>query len=344
MVISAVIMLFSGCYLLKQGTYLLKYQCASRPVIKVLTDSSVTSDERDFFYEIDRIRAFAVDSIGLKRTKNYTRYVVTDSSYLLAMLSAADSASFKTKKWCYPFFGCFPLRSYYCIEDAKKVADRMAAEGYETDIQKVDGFSTLGIFSDPLFSFMKDYSAFALTNFIFHELTHATVYFGKDVQFSEELAVFVALEGSLWYLRVYYGEESEEYRKAIALNHDHAVYLSLLRNLYKGLDTLYSSELSRDVKIARKKSIVSDFKDHLKNDYDSIFASQRFRGIEKLSFNNAFLAVRMTYTLDLDIFIKLYEQKEKNLKQMLQFVVSMKKRKGLPKAILREEVNRQGER
>jgi len=332
--------MFSGCYLLTQGKYLLKYQFASKPIKKMIKDTTLSKKEQKLFYEVERIRAFAEDSIGLKRNKNYTRFVRTDSSYLLAMLSAADSASFETKTWCYPFFGCFPLRSYYRIEDAKKEAARLAEKGFETDIQKVDGFSTLGIFSDPLFSFMTDYSVFALSNFIFHELTHATVYFGKDVQFSEELAVFVALKGSLWYLMTYYGEESKEYKNAVALNKDHDTYIKLLRDIYKKLDTLYNSSVSRELKINCKKEIVSDFKAHLKNDYDSIFSSEWYRGIEKLSFNNAFLAVRMTYTLDLKVFQKLYDKNDTSLKKVLAFVISLKKKKKSPKELLHEEVGK----
>ncbi len=119
----------NGCYLIKQGVNLFSYQMQSRPIQRLMRDTALSSKNRFFFNEIERIRAYASDSIGLIRNKNYTRFVTIDRNYLVAVLSAADSASFIPKKWCYPFFGCFPLRGYYDIRDAKRAGERLAGKG-----------------------------------------------------------------------------------------------------------------------------------------------------------------------------------------------------------------------
>jgi predicted aminopeptidase len=329
---------FVQCYGLKQATLFLRDQSRAKPIDRLLQDSTLADSTRTFFKEIERIRAFAVDSLGLEGNKNYTRFVSTDSSYLMVMLSAADSASFTTKKWCYPFLGCFPLRSYYKIRDAKRVGRRLVRKGYEINIDHVDGFSTLGIFSDPVYSFMAEYPVYSLASYIFHEQTHATVYL-KNVQFSEELANFIGREGALRYLKTWYGEDSETYRKAQEFIVDQQTYLRVLRELYNRLGDLYRRDISRSEKLAEKAEIIADFRKLLTDRYDSLFSTQLYRGVEKNSFNNAFLAVRMTYNLDLELFERYCAQQGGDLRKVVQFAVGLKKRKGDPKKYLRQAVD-----
>ncbi|MBN1760400.1 MAG: aminopeptidase [Chitinispirillaceae bacterium] len=331
-------MIFS-CYGIKQATFFLKDQARSKPIERLLQDSTLTDSTRRFFTEVERICRFAVDSVGLKNNRNYTRYVPTDSSYLLVMLSAADSISFTTKKWCYLFLGCFPLRSYYDLRDAKRVGRRLARKGYEINIDQVDAFSTLGIFTDPVYSFMQEYPVFSLASLILHEQTHATVYF-KNVQFSEELANFIGREGALRYLEAYYGSESQQYLRARRLITDRDVYLKLLRELYTRLGKLYERDISRVEKLKKKEVVLTDFKRLLVDRYDSLFTTELYRGVEKYSFNNAFLAVRMTYNLDLALFERYCSQQGGDLRKVVHFAVGLKKRKGDPKKYLQQAVSR----
>ncbi|MBN1575117.1 MAG: aminopeptidase [Chitinispirillaceae bacterium] len=329
--------LFNGCYLIKQGARLVSHQAGAQRITHLMRDTTLSDKQRRFLREIERIRMFASDSIGLVRNDNYTRLVKIDSSYLLAMLSAADSASFSVKKWCYPFFGCFPLRSYFDMRDARRAGARLARKGYEINIEKSGGYSTLGIFSDPVYSFMADYPVYSLANYILHEQTHATVYL-KDVQFSEELATFIGREGGLNYLRTYYGPQSPEYRRAQELIVDQKVYQEFIRGLIAELDGVYKRPIERAEKIRLKNAIVKSFRRRLARNYDTLFTTEWFRGVEKLSYNNAFLAIRITYTLDLELFSRLLEKKNGDLREVVRFAVSLKKRKDNPKVLLKKEI------
>ena len=104
------------------------------------------------------------------------------------------------------------------------------------------------------------------------------------------------------------------------------------------MDTLYKSNILRSEKIRKKKQIIADFKSQLESDYDNLFTTQTYRGIEKMSFNNAFLAVSMTYTLDLDLFTKLLRKRKNSLREVVQFAIDIKKRKGKPKEHLENEI------
>jgi len=328
----------TGCYYYKQGTTLLTHQLSARPISRYKNDSSSTEKERALFTQIEQIRSFAFDSLGLARNTNYTRYVSLDSSYLVAVLSVADSASLEPIKWCYPFFGCFPLRAYHEIADARKVGERFTRKGYEINIDKVDGFSTLGIFSDPIYSFMVDYPVFSLARFIFHEQMHATAYF-KNVRFSEEVATFMGNEAALEFVKVQYGADSPEYCDALEFIGDQKTWVALLRQLYADLATVYRSNMSRHDKISARTTIVSAFKDRLNNNYDSLFTTNWYRGAEKLSLNNAYLAVRMTYTLDLELFAELRKSRG-SLREVVAFVKELRKKKGDPKELLIDELEK----
>lgn len=319
---------FSGCYLIKQGVYLLNYQIHAKPVERIRQAQDLTPQEERLFTEVDKIRRYAFDSIGLHSNNNYTRYIATKNDHVLTMLCAADSLSFHQKKWCYPFFGCFPLRSYFDGQDAAKAAQKLAAQGYEIYLGGVDGFSTLGIFSDPLYSFMANYSIFSLAQLIFHEQTHATIYLKNQVQFSEQLASFVGRVGALNYIESTYGKDSPYYEGALELIQDHQAYLQLLRTLYRELTGIYESDKSKAQKRAMKQACIDSVKELVSTGYHTLFVSERYRGIENLSFNNAFLAVCMTYALDMELFQKLYNVKNKNWGEVWEFLQSLRGLKG----------------
>ncbi len=78
--------LFSGCYLLKQGTYLLNYNSRSRPIEKVLAQESISGDVGVMLSMVQEIRRYAVEEIGLEDNRNYTR-----SLYRLQSLKDANA-------------------------------------------------------------------------------------------------------------------------------------------------------------------------------------------------------------------------------------------------------------
>lgn len=324
--------LSSGCYYIKQGSSLLSNQMRAKKIKNWGTDSTLSEKERALFNAIDSIRAYAFDILGLKKNANYTRYVRIDHTYLVAVLSVADSASLTPYTWCYPFLGCFPLRGYHDSVDAQKAGKRFADKGYEINIDKVNAFSTLGIFSDPVYSFMKEYPVFSLARLIFHEQTHATAFF-KNVQFSEELATFIGNEGALEYIKVRYGDESVEYCNALDYLEDNKTWIRMLRNLYNKLDSLYHTDISREEKILEKKKNIAALKHTIKTCYDSLFITDLYRDVVDLSLNNAFLAVRMTYSLDLELFAELRRTKG-SLRDVVTYAKELKKRKGDPKKLL----------
>ncbi len=96
---------------------------------------------------------------------------------------------------------------------------------------------------------MTDYSVFALASLIIHEQTHTTLFIKDQVQFNEELASFVGIEGALNFIKDKYGEDSEFYRQALNNREDWDRYSSLIKGLHEELDLLYESGRSRKYKL-----------------------------------------------------------------------------------------------
>ncbi len=330
--------LFSGCYLLKQGTYLLNYNSRSRPIEKVLAQESISGDVGVMLSMVQEIRRYAVEEIGLEDNRNYTRYLELDRDYLVDVVSACTADSFTPYEWRFPLFGSFPYKGFYEPEDARREASRLERRGLDVWVRQVDGFSTLGFFSDPIYSFMTEYSLFALADLIIHEQTHATVFVKNEIQFSEELATFVGREGALSFLRDRYGKDSEAYRQALASLSDWSRYRDRVIELYDELDTLYRSETDSRTISAEKQRIVEDFNQRLRSEATELFQSNRFRSFEGIPVNNAYILSFVRYSQDLDIFYKLYKARGGDLKATVETLKQVKKVKGSPKEYLQRLV------
>jgi len=330
--------LFSGCYLLKQGTYLLSYNSRSRSIEKVLAQESISGDVGVMLSMVQEIRRYAIEEIGLEDNRNYTRYLELDRDYLVDVVSACTADSFTPYEWKFPLFGSFPYKGFYEPENAQREASRLERRGLDVWVRQVDGFSTLGFFSDPIYSFMTEYSLFALADLIIHEQTHATVFVKNEIQFSEELATFVGREGALSFLRDRCGEDSEAYRQALATLSDWSRYRDRMIDLYDELDTLYRSETDSRRISAEKQRIVEDFNQRLRSEATELFQSDRFRSFEGIPVNNAYILSFVRYSQDLDIFYRLYKARGGDLKATVEALKQVKKVKGSPKEYLQRLV------
>ncbi len=331
-----------NCYLLKQGIYIIDYDRKAVDIDSMLKDSSDNVKLVYFLQTVKEIRQYAIDSVGLKKNKNYSKYVKIDRDYLVNVLSACDKTSFNQYQWCFPLFGCVPYKGFFEKKDAEREARKLSEKEKDVNIDEVDAFSTLGILSDPIFSFMQSYSIYGLASLIIHEQTHATIFIKNQIRFNEEAASFVGTQGAINFIKSKYGENSEQYKNIFLSQADHDTYVSSLRNLYQDLKYVYDSkEYSKEKKLAEKEKIINAYKEYISRNYDSLFKTQHYKRIEKAKINNAFLAVRMTYSMNLDLFTKLYVKKNSDLKATVSYLKKLKKTKSKDiEKIIESEVNK----
>jgi predicted aminopeptidase len=247
----------NSCYVLGQAGPYLTHRLFSEPLDRV-QDSS---DERmsSFAEEVEQIREFAVSSIGLEDTKSYRRVFRLDRDYLVAVIHAAEEFSTEPYLFWYPVVGRLPYRGYYNPDRARAYAARLRDRGLDVLIRRVDAFSSLGYFGDPLFDFMADYPIPRLAELIIHEQTHETVFIRGHSDFNEQLASFVGREGARAYIESSYGPDHDE-----LTGNDNGQrpreFRAKMFDLGNDLEALYSSDVSVDVMRQRKQDILSEFR------------------------------------------------------------------------------------
>jgi len=317
--------LFSSCYTAKQGVTMLGYLNRAVPLEK--------TDNEEFINLVNDIRAFAMEDLGLAMSKNYTRYVELDRDYLAAVVSASQKDSFRRHEWFFPVVGSMPYKGFFNIEDARKERAKLEKKDLDVWVRKVDAFSTLGWFKDPLYSYMSNYSVGRLADLIIHELTHATVFIKGQVKFNEELAEFIGSEGARLYVESRYGAESKEYRESFSSDSEYKKYVDFIQGLIAELDKLYSSEVDRKTKLTEKEAIISAAKERFNAEYETRFSTDNYRGFSTLPVNNAYLELYRIYHAQDNFYSDLFESSGKDLPAFVAAAKTIKK-KGDPRAQL----------
>jgi predicted aminopeptidase len=292
----------SGCYTLKQGGIMLGYLARAVPLETLGADGNADEEARAenerFVALVNDIRRFAVEELGLRKTKNYTKFVNIDRDYLAAIVSASAKDSFRRHEWRFPIVGSVPYKGFFIADDARREAAKLKKKGLDVWVRPVDAFSTLGWFRDPLYSFMRDYAPHRLADLLIHELTHATVFIKGNVQFNEELAEFVGSEGARLYIEARYGSsppDNSELKAMEDADADSAAFVSFVQGLIAELEGVYESALPVERKLEEKARIIAEWKARFDAEYETRFRSDGYRGFSGLDINNAYLELYRLY-------------------------------------------------
>jgi predicted aminopeptidase len=252
-------------YGIGQGVGQLKIVWNSRPVEEVLADPAYSESYKSKIRLIQEIRQFTIDSLGLEPSDNYTTFYDQQDKPVLWVVTASEPFKLKAKKWEFPFLGGFTYKGYFKLEKAQKEEENLRKEGWDTDIDEVSGWSTLGWFKDPILSGMLKRSPGSLANLIIHELTHGTLYVKDSIQFNENLANFVGDKGALKFLEYKFGKDSKEYKDYLENRDFIKQYREKVLKHADALDSLYIriENLDKDEKLKHKKYQLSLIQDDL---------------------------------------------------------------------------------
>jgi predicted aminopeptidase len=322
--------IFSGCYTFKQGAVMLGYLNQAVP-LEQLSLKNTKSEE--FVRLVTDIRRFAVEELGLATSKNYTTYVELDRDYLAAVVSASENDFFKHYEWYFPVVGSMPYKGFFDIEDAKKERIKLEKKNLDVWIRRVDAFSTLGWFKDPLYSYMQDYSPGRLADLIIHELVHATVFIKGQVQFNEELAEFIGSKGAVLYVKSRYGTDSAEYRELLTSNSEYENFFTFIQELITELEVLYSNDIGKEEKLIKKGMIINAAQKRFETEYEKNFSSDNYRGFSELPINNAYLELHRLYHAEDNFYDDLFNRYGQNLPAFISAAKTISK-KGNPRAQL----------
>jgi len=312
-------LLFQSCYLMKQAGALGTLRASARPVDEVLKDPKTTADLKVFLERVSDIRQYGKNTLGLSDTENFTSIIVMEKDHVVRVVNAASPLSFRRHTWWFPFFGDSPYLGFFEDKDADAEADKLRKQGLDVFVRNVEAFSGLGIFSDPLYSFMEHYGPYSMANLILHEQTHATLWIPNNFDFNERMATFVGDHAALDYMRDRNVGAPDYQEKLQLYNQDLVTFYQQISELRSSLNKVYTSSDLDSVKLKKKAQIINDWKIHFKTEYTTLFKTESFKEIAELEdINNAWIDLYHTYSGDMEIFEKAYIASGRSVKAFLK--------------------------
>ena len=226
-------------YGISQGEGQLSMVLNSKPIPEILADPTFPDSLKQKLNLITEIKEYAVDSLGIHKSNNYTSVYDQLNKAILLTVSACEPYAFKPKEWTFPFLGTVSYKGFFDKKEARKEIYRLKQAGYDVDVYSPSGWSTLGWFKDPILSNMLKNSEGGLANLIIHELTHGTLYVKDNVNFNENLANFIGDKGAEKFLLHKFGKDSRQYIDYEQKKDDEKIYTDYILKSAARLDSLY---------------------------------------------------------------------------------------------------------
>lgn len=287
-----------------------------QPIEKLLKDPDLPLDHRQKFELVLKIRPYIQD-LGLNVTDNYKTYVDLKRPYVSYLLTVAPQYSLEPMVWRFPFAGQFPYKGFHNPKLADKEAQKYQEKNYDTYIRGVSAYSTLGWFNDPLLSSMLSYTEAQLIETVIHESVHATVFIKNNVEFNEQLAVFVARKATLDYYQ--HQEDTQAFKDLLATYKDESTYLNFINESIDRLTAFY--QLPTHHTPEQKQKFFRDLKTHFTTHIAPELTTEHFHRFVDLPLNNAFFAGQRVYFENQDRF----ENKYQEFSDIKAFIAFLKK-------------------
>src|ERR1035437_2801505 len=131
-------------YGISQGKGQLSIVWNAQPLEKVFEDKSISDSVKQKLKLVSEIKQFAIDSLGINPSKNYSTFYDQTNQARLLTISACEPFAFKAKEWTFPFLGTVSYKGFFNKEEAKKEISQLKEQNYDLDIYVPSGWSTLG--------------------------------------------------------------------------------------------------------------------------------------------------------------------------------------------------------
>ncbi|MCK6618214.1 MAG: aminopeptidase [Cyclobacteriaceae bacterium] len=290
-------------YGVRQGIGQLNIVWKARPISEVLADDQFPDSLKQKLRLVQAVRQFAIDSLGLKDTKNYSTLYDQKGEEILWVVTACEPFRLVEKQWEFPVLGAVPYKGFFNKELALKEKAKLEEAGWDVNIRNPGGWSTLGWFTDPILSKMLERNEGDLASLIIHEMVHATIFVKDSVDFNENLASFIGDRGAEQFLIHHFGNNSKEYQRFLSEDREFRAYADHMLRGCDYLDSVYRAIANYPLneKIEAKHSAIA----HIINTSDSLafttFSRPTVLYGSKLP-NNAYFMSFKRYQARQDIF------------------------------------------
>lgn len=309
-------------YGIGQGLGQLKIIREARPVEEFLADPNFPDSLKSRLQLIQAARKYAIDSLGLHDTKNYTTLFDQKGEEIMWVVIACEPFRLVEKRWEFPVIGSVPYKGYFDKEKALKERDGLEKEGWDVSIRNPGGWSTLGWFTDPILSGMLRRSEGDLASLIIHEMVHATIYVKDSTDFNENLASFIGDRGAELFLKQAFGDTSRQFQEYIHQDGDYRKVADHMLRATLKLDSVYQT-MTADESLESKKSRKEKFIRHIVEAFDTIIFSdgkrRSNRFARRLPNNTYFMSFR-TYESKHDSMLDDWNNRFHNdLREMINY-------------------------
>jgi predicted aminopeptidase len=309
---------------------------------KLIADPETPAELKAKLRLAGEICDFAKGELRLPANGHYQRYADVGRRYVVWNVTASPEFSLESKTWWYPVVGSLDYRGYFAESGARKYAVGLSQKGFDSYVEGVEAYSTLGWFKDPLLNTFIHHHEAALAEILFHELAHQRVFASGDTDFNEAFATAAGQEGARRWLRAK-GDAAtlEKYLTALQRNDQ---FVQLVAAARKKLEALYGDKRTPDGEIKATKQpreVPSEqlrqgkqrILDELRHDYEKFKAGWGgYTGYDEWfagSLNNAQLNSVATYYDLVPAFERLLAANDGDPEK---FYAAVKKLAKLPKA------------
>jgi predicted aminopeptidase len=305
------------------------------PITDYIHKPDVNADTQEKLKTVLAVREYARDVLKLNVGGSYSSYSYVDRPDLTYIVVAAPKTELRPYTWWFLIVGSVPYKGYFSKQDAQEEIDKLKAEGYDTNLRTSAAFSTLGWFDDPLLSHLLRFDKVRLSEIVFHELFHQTLYINGAGAFNESVANFIGHLAAIDFSRVRFGQESAEHRNAVDGWAEEREFGGFISELADTLAELYGRDISRDDKLRLREEVFS----RGKAEWARRIADRpqhRLRNFSQQPLNNAVLMHYVVYLKNFDLFESLYESAGKHLPKTIELLKQATAKGGEPFEAVRQ--------
>lgn len=313
------------------------------PIANFIERPDVASDTQEKLRLVLATRDYARDQLKFNVGGSYASYSYVDRPDLTYVVLAAPKTELRPYTWWFLIVGSVPYKGYFSKKDAQAEIERLKAAGYDTALRTSAAFSTLGWFDDPLLSHLLKYDKVLLSEIVFHELFHNTLYIKGAGAFNESSANFVGHRAAIDFFRDRFGEGSPEHQRALELWEEEQEFGAFISEVVRKLNDLYGQDIAREDKLRLREEVFA----WSKAEWSRRIADRpmhRFRGFGQQPLNNAVLMHYVVYLKDLDMFESLYQACSRNLRRTIDVMRDAVTKKGEPFEAVRAWLDKAGDR
>lgn len=298
-------------YLAVQASFQAEILLLRVPIEDAVATGAIPADKLPKLAIVNDAREFG-SSIHLKSTQNYTTMAVGWNRKIWNV-SASRPDRFQPERWWFPITGSVPYLGFFREKDARAKEKKLKEKGLDVYVRTAGAYSTLGWFNDPLLPHMLDWSEYALSSTLLHELAHSTLWIPGSIKFNESFANIVGEQAALQYLANKYGADSDELATAQKRLADRARFRLVLHELYKNLDTLYTRTDLGPAEVLNQKSDILNTLPKRVEEANFHQQARYAKAADPSRWNNARLLQFKTYNASSDWFRAVLEQCDSDL-------------------------------